>query len=71
MKDEARELAISAAVRMKPLPADEQNPLANVPPPPGGGDTLEYLITWLAYKEAKALIKFDAAPPPKAENDKK
>jgi hypothetical protein len=70
-KDEPRMLATSAAVKMKPLPADEQNPLANVTPPPGGGDTQEYLIMWLACKEAKAMIKFDAGPPPKAENDKK
>ena len=49
---------------MKPLTADEQNPLArNV--------THDDLILWLAYKEAKALIKFEAAPPPEAENDKK
>src|SRR5262249_20751866 len=52
-KEEARKLVISAAVGMKPLPADEQNPLANVAPPPGGGDTQEYLILWLAYKEAR------------------
>jgi hypothetical protein len=70
-REEARKVAISAVVEMKPLPADEQNPLANVTPPPGGGDTQEYLILWLAYKEAKALIKFDATPPPKAEKDKK
>jgi hypothetical protein len=69
-KDEARMLAISAAVKMKPLPDDEQNPLANVTPPPGGGDTQEYLIMWLAYKEARALIQFEAVPPPKAGNDK-
>jgi len=60
-KDEARKLAISAAVRMKPLPTDVQNPLSNVTPPPGGGDTVEFLILWLAYKEANAMIKFDAA----------
>jgi hypothetical protein len=29
------------------------------------------MILWLAYKEARALIGFDAAPPPKGENDKK
>ena len=40
---------------MNPLPADEQNPLA-------GGASLDDLILWLAYKEAKASIKFDAAP---------
>ena len=66
-KDEARKLAIEAAAKMKPLPADEQNPLA-------GGTYWEWhddLILWLAYKEAKALLKFDAAAPPKAKNDKK
>ena len=29
------------------------------------------LILWLAYKEAKAMIKFEPVPPQKAENDKK
>jgi hypothetical protein len=42
---------------MKPLPADEQNPLA-------GNSNVDDLILWLAYKEAKALIGFD--PPPTA-----
>ena len=37
---------------MKPLPKDEQNPLAN-------NATRDDLILWLAYKEAKAMIKFD------------
>jgi WD40 repeat protein len=63
-KDKARKLAVSAAAQMKPLPTDEQNPLANVTAPAGGGDIQEYLIMWLAYKEAKALLKFDAAPSP-------
>jgi tetratricopeptide (TPR) repeat protein len=44
--DEARKLASEAAAKMKPLPADEQNPLA--------GDAYDDLILWLAYKEAKA-----------------
>jgi tetratricopeptide (TPR) repeat protein len=61
-KEEARKLANAAAAKMKPLPADQQNPLANVTPPPGGGDTAEYLILWLAYKEATAIFQFDAAP---------
>jgi WD40 repeat protein/serine/threonine protein kinase len=61
--DEARELAAAAAAKMKPLPKDENNPLA-------GKVTDDDLILWLAYKEAKATIKFDAAPPPKAESDK-
>jgi hypothetical protein len=60
--DEARQLAIAAAATMKPLPTDEQKPLAY-------GATHDDLILWLAYREAKALIQFDAAPP-KAENQK-
>ncbi len=40
---------------MKPLAADEQNPLA------GSADHND-LILWLAYKEAKAMIRFNAAP---------
>ena len=61
--DEARKLAIAAAAKMKPLPKDEQNPLAD-----GAGH--DDLILWLAYKEAKAMIQFDAAPPARAENGK-
>ncbi len=55
--DEARKLAIAAAADMKPLPKDEKNPLA---------DNADHddLILWLAYKEAKGLIQFDAAPAP-------
>lgn len=55
--DEARKLAIETRAKMKPLPADEQNPLA------GQADHNDLLV-WLAYKEAKALIGFD--PPPAA-----
>jgi tetratricopeptide (TPR) repeat protein len=51
--DEARQLAIAAAVKMKPLPKDEQNP-------PTGDAYWDDLILWLAYKEAKAMIPFDA-----------
>jgi hypothetical protein len=39
---------------MKPLPPDEQNPLA-------GDASVDDLILWLAYKEAQAMIEFDAA----------
>jgi eukaryotic-like serine/threonine-protein kinase len=59
--DEARKLASAAAAKMKPLPKDEKDVLA--------GDIYadaDDLILWLAYKEAKALIGFDAAPPPKS-----
>jgi hypothetical protein len=51
-EDEARKLATTAAAKMKPLPKDEQNPLA-------GSATTDDLILWLAYKEAKAMLKFD------------
>jgi tetratricopeptide (TPR) repeat protein len=49
--DEARKLATATAAQMKPLPADEQNPLA-------GNTNHDDLILWMAYKEAKALIHF-------------
>jgi thiol-disulfide isomerase/thioredoxin len=53
-ENEARQLALEAVSWMKPLPTDEKNPLA------GKADTND-LILWLAYKEAKALLQFDAA----------
>jgi serine/threonine-protein kinase len=52
-RDEARKLALAAAAQMKPLPKDQQNPLAD-------NASHDDLILWLAYKEAKALLKFDA-----------
>jgi Flp pilus assembly protein TadD len=58
---EARPLAIEAASRMKTLPADEQNPMTD-------GITENNLVIWLAYKEAKALIHFDAVPPQKTKD---
>jgi hypothetical protein len=61
----ARKLALEAAAKMKPLPADEQNP------PLMGVRYNDDLILWVAYKEAKALIHFDTAEPPKVERDKK
>ncbi len=54
--DLARKLATEVAAKMKPLPVDEQKPLL------GGADEND-LIMWLAYKEAKAMIQFDATPP--------
>jgi tetratricopeptide (TPR) repeat protein len=63
-EDEARQLASATAAKMRPLPKDEQNPLA-------GGVSHDELILWLTYKEAKASLKFDAAPPPHRDNDKK
>ena len=38
---------------MKPLPVNKQKPLAD-------GADHDDLIMWLAYKEAKALLKFEA-----------
>jgi hypothetical protein len=40
---------------MRPLPRDEKNP-------PAGDRNFNDLMLWLAYKEAKALLQFDAAP---------
>ena len=40
---------------MRPLPVDERKPLF-------GGANHDHVIMWLAYKEAKALIQFDATP---------
>jgi hypothetical protein len=53
-KNEARQLASEAVARMKPLPKDEKNPLAGIA-------QRDDLILWMAYKEAKALIQFEAA----------
>ena len=61
---EARQLAITAATRLKPLPVDEKNPLA-------GGTNHDNLIVWMAYKEAKAMIPFDAAPAAPATPERK
>jgi tetratricopeptide (TPR) repeat protein len=63
-RDDARGLALGAAATMTPLPRDTSSPLP-------GNFTHHDLILWLAYKEAKALIQFDAAPPAKVGNDKK
>ena len=52
---EARKLAAEAVARMKPLPKDEKNPLAD-------NASSDDLILWMAYKEAKALIKFEQVP---------
>jgi WD40 repeat protein len=54
-EEEAHKLATAAKAKTKPLPKDENNPLA-------GNGNYDDLILWLAYKEAKTLIKFDAAP---------
>jgi WD40 repeat protein len=57
--DEARKVAIEAVAEMKPLP----NPSLDIP------YLRDDLVLWLAYKEAKAMIKFDEAPPPAAEGN--
>jgi tetratricopeptide (TPR) repeat protein len=62
--DLARKLATEAAAKMKPLPVDEQKPLVE------GGDP-DDLIMWLAYKEAKAMIRFDATPAAPAQHHTK
>jgi WD40 repeat protein/tetratricopeptide (TPR) repeat protein len=54
---EARQLATEAVAKMRRIPADDEHPLA-------GGADVDDLVLWLAYKEAKAMLKFDAAPPP-------
>jgi WD40 repeat protein/tetratricopeptide (TPR) repeat protein len=56
--DEARQVAIEAAAKMKPLPNPSLHTLY-----------CNDLALWLAYKEAKAMIKFDEAPPPEAKGN--
>jgi eukaryotic-like serine/threonine-protein kinase len=63
-RDDARKLAFAAAAKMKPLPLDDNNP-------PSGEAYWDDLILWLAYKETKALIRFDAAASPKGKGGKK
>jgi tetratricopeptide (TPR) repeat protein len=60
-RDEARKLAAAAASGMKPFPRDEENPLAAAGNDEDGNRHCDNLILWLAYREAKALIHFDAA----------
>jgi hypothetical protein len=47
---EARELFTATEATMKPLPADEKNPLVD------GRSDHDDLILWLAFKEARALL---------------
>jgi WD40 repeat protein len=56
---EARQVATDAVSRMKPLPADENHPLT-------GRASPDDLILWMAFKEARALLKLEAAPAPAA-----
>jgi hypothetical protein len=57
--DEARKIALEAVAEMKPLP----NPSLDIP------YLRDDLVMWLAYKEAKAIIKFDEAPPSAAKGN--
>lgn len=52
---EARELFAATEAKMRPLPADEKNPLADV------NSNHDDLILWLACKEARALLKIPSA----------
>ena len=52
---EARELATQSAKRMPPLPADPNDPLAN-------GASTDDVICWLAYKEAREMLKLEVTP---------
>ena len=63
-EDEARQVALAAAATMKPLPKDKKNPLDD-------GASQDDLILWLAYKEAKALVRFDEDAPADGQRDKK
>jgi serine/threonine protein kinase len=54
---EAGQLFDEAVAQMKPLPADENQPLAN-------GAIHDDVIVWLAYKEAKALLKSNVTKVP-------
>lgn len=57
--DEARTVANESAAKMKPLPNSSLDDFYR----------REVLYVWLAYKEAKAMIKFDEAPPPEAKGN--
>jgi tetratricopeptide (TPR) repeat protein len=50
-QDEARKLFDQAESQMPPYPQDEQKPLAD-----GKPVSHDYLICWLAYKEAKSVL---------------
>jgi len=49
-ENESRALFTQTASTMKPLPIDEENPL-------GGNLMNDDLVAWMAYKEAKSLLK--------------
>lgn len=49
--DDVKKLATASTTAMRPLPADDRNPRA---------EEADDVVIWLAYKETKALIRFDA-----------
>src|SRR5260370_33946490 len=53
---EARRLFNAAASRIRPLPDDEQNPLAS-------GASGDDMITWLAYREAAGMLGVEGSNP--------
>jgi hypothetical protein len=61
---EALQLTVGAASEVKPLPKDERNHLTDK----AGHDDL---IVWMAYKEARALIKPEPAPASPAQPNRK
>jgi hypothetical protein len=61
---EARRVALAAAALIKPLPQDEEKPLA-------GEASHDDLVLRLAYQEAKAMIQLDETVPPKGQTDTK
>jgi hypothetical protein len=52
---EARRLFDTAAAHMRPLPDDDQNPLAS-------GASGDDIVIWLAYREAAAMLGIEASP---------
>ncbi len=55
--DEARELFAAALDNMPPLPANDENPLANHPTNPLlDHPSIDDLVLWLACKEARAML---------------
>jgi len=62
---EARELFTTAEAKMKPLPADDKNPLVD------GKSDHDDLILWLACKEAKALIQSSGESAPASRHQRR
>ena len=57
--EEARKLFSQAEAQMPPLPKDESKPLVD-----GKSVSQDVLICWLAYKEAKAVLREPGPPKP-------